>query len=263
MRRIVALLTMVGALALSACTPAAEPAAPPSASSTAVAVAPSETATAEAEPSPSESVDATLSYIATARGTKVTVLKKPDGATKTVIEAADVLTVPDQTPLTFLVKEIQGSWLEVYLPIRPNGSTGWVSADDVSLAATHMSVEIDMEAYELTVWDGEEAVLTTEIGLGTDELPTPGGVYYVRELLQPPDPDGLYGPYAYGLSGYSPVLDEFAGGDAVIGLHGTNDPDSFGRSVSHGCIRVPNDVITEMVEAIGIPLGTPVYIDEA
>ncbi|WP_062530136.1 L,D-transpeptidase [Demequina rhizosphaerae] len=263
MRRIVALFTVVGALALSACTPAAEPSPATSASSTVAAAAPTETATPEPSPSATASEDSTLSYIATARGTKVTVLKKPDGAKKTVVKAADVLTVPDQTPLTFLVKQIQGSWLEVYLPIRPNGSTGWVSADDVSLAATHMSIEIDMEAYELIVWDGEDEVLTTEIGLGTDELPTPGGVYYVRELLQPPDPDGLYGPYAYGLSGYSPVLDEFAGGDAVIGLHGTNDPDSFGKSISHGCIRVPNDVITEMVEEIGIPLGTPVHIDEA
>ncbi|WP_062299277.1 L,D-transpeptidase [Demequina maris] len=261
MRRIVALLTVVGALALAACTPATEPSPSPSASSAVVAAQPTETASPS--PSATASEDTTLSYIATARGTKITVLKKPDGAEKTVIRASDVLTVPDATPLTFLVKQIQGSWLEVYLPIRPNGSTGWVAADDVSLAATHMSIEIDMAAYELTVWDGETAVLTTEIGLGTDELPTPGGVYYVRELLQPPDPDGIYGPYAYGLSGYSPVLDEFAGGDAVIGLHGTNDPDSFGRSVSHGCIRVPNGMITEMVEAIGIPLGTPVYIDEA
>ena len=58
------------------------------------------------------------------------------------------------------------------------------------------------------------------------------------------------------------MLDEFAGGDAVIGVHGTNDPTSFGRSVSHGCIRIPNDVITQLVEEIGIPLGTPVFVDE-
>jgi hypothetical protein len=33
-------------------------------------------------------------------------------------------------------------------------------------------------------------------------------------LLKAPDPNTVYGPYAYGLSGYSEVLTEFNGGDA-------------------------------------------------
>ncbi|WP_062292828.1 L,D-transpeptidase [Demequina phytophila] len=261
MRRVVALFTMVATLALAACTPASEPEAT-AASSTAAPV-PAVTASTTPTPEPSATEQAEPSYIATVRGTKVTVLTEPDGSEQQVIRAEDVLTVPEATPLVFLVKQIQGSWLEVYLPVRPNGSTGWISADNATVSATDMSVEISLGDFTLTVWDGDKKVLTTEIGLGTDELPTPGGVYFIRELLQPPDPDGAYGPYAYGLSGYSPVLDSFAGGDAVIGIHGTNDPDSFGRAVSHGCIRVPNDVITEMVTEAGIPLGTPVYIDAA
>ena len=44
----------------------------------------------------------------------------------------------------------------------------------------------------------------------------------------------------------------------MIGIHGTNEPDSIGRTVSNGCIRVDNDVITEM--ASFLPLGTPVTI---
>ncbi|WP_062521765.1 L,D-transpeptidase [Demequina silvatica] len=259
MRRVVALFTVVTALALAACTPASEPAATPASSTPAPVASVSASPTPSPEPSASEEVEP--SYVATVRGTSVTVLTEPDGAEQQVIRAEDVLTVPDATPLVFLVKQIQGSWLEVYLPVRPNGSTGWIPADRVTVSATTMSIEINLKYFELTVWDGNEAVLTTEIGLGTDELPTPGGTYYIRELLQPPDPSGPYGPYAYGLSGYSPVLDEFAGGDAVIGIHGTDDPDSFGRAISHGCIRVPNKIITKMVEKIGIPLGAPVYID--
>ena len=56
----------------------------------------------------------------------------------------------------------------------------------------------------------------------------------------------------------SNVLEEFNGGDGVIGIHGTNDPSSIGQDVSHGCIRVTNDVITQM--AGYLPLGTPVEI---
>ena len=74
----------------------------------------------------------------------------------------------------------------------------------------------------------------------------------------PPDGNGPYGTHAYGLSGFSETLDSFNGGDGVIGIHGTNDPGSLGTDVSHGCIRVANDVIDEM--ATFLPLGTPVEI---
>ena len=85
-------------------------------------------------------------------------------------------------------------------------------------------------------------------------------MYYLKELLEPPDPNGAYGPYAYGLSGFSnnPELANFNGGDGIIGIHGTNQPDKIGSDVSHGCIRVSNEVITEM--AASLPLGTPVEI---
>ena len=32
--------------------------------------------------------------------------------------------------------------------------------------------------------------------------PTPTGTYYITELLKQPNPNGLYGPFAFGLSGY-------------------------------------------------------------
>ncbi len=67
-------------------------------------------------------------------------------------------------------------------------------------------------------------------------------------------------PYAYGLSGFSNVLESFNGGNGVIGIHGNNDPSSIGGDVSSGCIRLHNDVITRMVEEIGVPLGTPVEV---
>ena len=54
------------------------------------------------------------------------------------------------------------------------------------------------------------------------------------------------------------MLTEFAGGDGQIGIHGTNDPASIGHDVSHGCIRVPNQVMEELNRIL--PLGTPVVV---
>lgn len=161
-------------------------------------------------------------------------------------------------PLVFLVKERQGDWLNVYLPVRPNGSTGWVRAADVNVVSNRYSIDIALGGHRLVVHDGDKVVLDEPIGVGTAKTPTPGGVYYIKELLQPPDPNGPYGPYAYGLSGFSNVIDEFKGGDGVIGIHGTNEPEAIGTDVSHGCIRMSNEAILELVPVL--PLGTPVHI---
>jgi hypothetical protein len=41
-------------------------------------------------------------------------------------------------------------------------------------------------------------------------------------------------------------------------LHGTDDPTSIGRSVSHGCVRLRNEDIETLFNIV--PVGTPVYI---
>jgi lipoprotein-anchoring transpeptidase ErfK/SrfK len=41
-------------------------------------------------------------------------------------------------------------------------------------------------------------------------------------------------------------------------LHGTNEPESVGRSVSHGCVRLRNEDIETLFRMV--PIGTPVFI---
>ena len=163
-------------------------------------------------------------------------------------------------PLVFLVKTQQpaSDAVEVYLPVRPNGSTGWVNDTDVRLVENAYRIKIDLSDHRLTLYERNVEVLIEPVGLGKADVPTPGGIFFIKELLQPPNPHGPYGPYAYGLSGFSTVLTDFAGGDGVIGIHGTNDPSSVGKDSSHGCIRMHNDAIKDLVAVL--PLGTPVEI---
>ncbi len=44
-------------------------------------------------------------------------------------------------------------------------------------------------------------------------------------------------------------------------IHGTDDEDSIGKRVSHGCVRVPSDMLQEIWDATKV--GTPVYIFES
>jgi L,D-transpeptidase YbiS len=46
-------------------------------------------------------------------------------------------------------------------------------------------------------------------------------------------------------------------GERVM-IHGTNDPKSIGRRVSHGCIRVPNDMLSLLWKEVEV--GTEVHI---
>lgn len=164
-------------------------------------------------------------------------------------------------PLTFLVKDkatVDTDWVSVYLPIRPNGSSGYVKASDVILSPHDWRIEVRLGEFNLKVYQGDELFLDAPIGVAKNNTPTPGGLYYTTELLQPPDPNGPYGTYAYGLSGFSDVLTSFNGGPGQLGIHGTNTPEAIGTQVSSGCIRLNNADIEQLAPVL--PLGVPVEV---
>jgi len=157
-----------------------------------------------------------------------------------------------------LVRARRGRWLRVLLPVRPNGSGGWILAARVELRTDPYRIDVALRAHRLVVRRGHRVVLRTPIGVGRAVTPTPRGLAFVTALLRQPDPHGLYGPWAFGLSLYSPVLSSFGGGPGQVGIHGTDAPAGIGRDVSHGCIRVPNAAIERLARIL--PLGTPVRI---
>jgi lipoprotein-anchoring transpeptidase ErfK/SrfK len=162
-------------------------------------------------------------------------------------------------PQTFLVESQQpDGWTEVLLPVRPNGSTGWVHTSDVTIGANPYRISVVLGAHTITVTKARDVVYTGPVAVGAPDTPTPTGNYYLYVLLQAPDPSGPYGPYAYGLSSHSDALATFDGGDAEIGIHGNDDASALGQSVSHGCIRMDNGAITLL--AGQLPLGTPVDV---
>lgn len=150
-------------------------------------------------------------------------------------------------------------WYEVALPTRPNGSTGWVPADSVTLARTPFRVFVDLGDRTLRVEEDGSGVFTAEVAIGTDDNPTPTNGTFLTELIENTDPDGAYGPYAFGLALHSDTLTEFAGGPGQVGIHGTNQPAKIGQKVSHGCVRLRNSDVQDLVD-LGLPLGAPVFI---
>jgi lipoprotein-anchoring transpeptidase ErfK/SrfK len=204
---------------------------------------------------PSIRLGAPASLVANVNGRVAVVYRRP-GATRRWRSLAN--PTADGTPLVFLVRARRAGWVEVRLPVRPNGSTGWIREDSVRLAENDFRVRVVLRSHRLTVWRGGRVVQRERVGVGRAATPTPAGTYYVTELLRQPDPRGPYGPYALGISAYSPVLTSFGGGRGEVGIHGTNAPRGIGHDISHGCIRLRNAAIARLARML--PLGTPVTI---
>jgi lipoprotein-anchoring transpeptidase ErfK/SrfK len=148
-------------------------------------------------------------------------------------------------------------WYRVQVPVRPNGTTGWVRAREVTLARVRTRVVVDLSARRLTLYRGRRRVLTAPVAIGSPATPTPTGRYYVNQRLIPTDPNGPFGPGAVGISAFSDVLTGWAQG-GPIAIHGTDAPWSVGRAVSNGCIRLHNAVLRRVFAAA--LAGTPVLI---
>ena len=163
------------------------------------------------------------------------------------------------SPRVFLVESgpVDG-WVEVSLPVRPNGSTGWVRENDLNLLVLDFKIFVDLSDRRLRLEQGDQVLLETEVAIGSPRNPTPTGEYYVTDVVQLSNPAGPWGPFALGLSAFSDTITEFNGGDGIIGIHGTNRPASIGQPVSLGCVRVPNEIATQLADLV--KLGTPVQI---
>jgi len=161
---------------------------------------------------------------------------------------------------TFLVVDDTSSddYVKVSLPVMPNGQEGWIPRSAVELSTVSHRAEVDLSDATVTVWDGDEVIVTTRAVTGRRSAPTPLGRFYIRDIIAQPTPDGDYGPWILALSGFSEVLETFDGGLPALALHGTDEPAEIGNALSSGCVRVPNDVITALAETV--PLGTPVTI---
>jgi hypothetical protein len=192
---------------------------------------------------------------------------RPTTARRTPLAAGAVVSaVGTKTPegthnlvlvLQRLVTAQGATWYRVRLPILPANSTGWLPAGDLGeLHAVHTHLVVDRRRFVATLFRDGRAVFRTPVGVGAPRSPTPGGDYYVRDLVVGFN-DPFYGPVAFGTSARSRVLTEWPDG-GFIGIHGTNQPNILPGRVSHGCVRMPNAAVLALRRLM--PVGTPITI---
>jgi lipoprotein-anchoring transpeptidase ErfK/SrfK len=148
-------------------------------------------------------------------------------------------------------------WYRVQLPLRPNGSTGYVQASAVRVVPLRTRIEVDLSDRLIEVFRGGRRILRTVAGVGRAGTETPTGRFYVNQLLLSGNPDGVFGPGAIGISAFAPRLGHWPQG-GPIAIHGTDQPVTIGRAASLGCLRVANSIVFWFFR--NVPAGTPVLI---
>ena len=186
-------------------------------------------------------------------------LRRPGGSVLAKFAAVNINRYPTLFGVVGMVvgRDCKPRWYQVELPIKPNGSRGYVQASALQIRTVSARVIVDLSARRLTLYENGKATLTAVVAIGSQATPTPTGRYYVNQRLVPADTSGPYGPGAVGISAFSTVLTGWTQGGPVA-IHGTNEPWSIGRAVSNGCIRLPNATLLKVfAQAVA---GTPVII---
>lgn len=92
------------------------------------------------------------------------------------------------------------------------------------------------------------------MAVGAPGTPTPAGRTFLLASLASVHP--TYSPLILPLGTHSDTPTAF-GGPGTVGLHGWPDPAVFGRTISHGCVRVPAVALRVLAR---VPLGGAVMI---
>ncbi len=145
-------------------------------------------------------------------------------------------------------------WFKLSLPMRPNGTMGWIPASVATLAPVHNRIVINRGERRLSIYRFGKLVFTTIVAIGAPGRETPIGHFYVMARFIPDDP--FLGVFAVETSAYS-KLTEWPGG-GIVGIHGTSMPQLLGQAVSHGCVRISN--AAALVLKRYALLGTPITI---
>jgi lipoprotein-anchoring transpeptidase ErfK/SrfK len=155
-------------------------------------------------------------------------------------------------------------WVRVQLPIRPNGTAGWVRADRVRLSGTRVRFEVHLGSRRLEIWRGGRLLHRFSAGVGRPGTPTPVGRFAIQDPVPTlPAWRSVYGAWTLTLTAHSNVLKRFMGGDGLVAIHGTGTGRGWrvGRASSFGCVILGEPELA--VAARYARAGTPVVIDRS
>ncbi|MBW4419504.1 MAG: L,D-transpeptidase [Myxacorys californica WJT36-NPBG1] len=142
--------------------------------------------------------------------------------------------------------------------------TGPKDASPAGLTDQNRTVRlvVKLKKRRVYVYDGETVIASYPVAIGRSGWETPVGEHQVLNKEVNP----VFTSFKTGNKiqpGYdNPLGVRWIGiwtdGKTQIGFHGTNQPESIGQAVSHGCLRMWNKDVTQLFEQVEV--GTPVSV---
>ncbi|MGA8944298.1 MAG: SH3 domain-containing protein [Thermoactinomyces sp.] len=126
-------------------------------------------------------------------------------------------------------------------------------------ASTNYQIEINKSTNKLYLYKEGLLQKIYSVAVSPDDELTPEGTFVIAVKINKPGWKDIPGG-----SPQNPLGDKWLGfsvnGDngRTYGIHGTNEPESIGRPISSGCIRMKNNDIHYLFKII--PEGTPIWI---
>jgi hypothetical protein len=149
------------------------------------------------------------------------------------------------------------AWIRARLPVRPNGSIGWLPASSLGeLRTVRRRLVVDTVGLRARLVRGGDTLWEAPVAVGGPNRPTPRGEFFVRLRMVPPRASPFYGAFAFWTSGFVPPAWWPRAG--WIGVHGTNRPELVPGRVSAGCVRMRDEDVLRLRELL--PVGAPVSI---
>jgi lipoprotein-anchoring transpeptidase ErfK/SrfK len=137
-----------------------------------------------------------------------------------------------------------------------NTAAGAAQAPVPPPAEPTMRIEVDLAARKLYVVEGGARVATHDVAVGSTEWPTQTGEWKIVQAVWNPEwtpPDESWAeerePRKPG-DPKNPLGTAQLVYDPPRSIHGTNNPTSIGKAVSHGSIRVANAVAEQLARQV-------------
>lgn len=106
-------------------------------------------------------------------------------------------------------------------------------------------IVISIPDRKLALIEDGEIVKVFSTAVGSPRTPTPGGTFKI--ITRVPNPTWYHAGKVVGPGKNNPVGTRWIGlSEKGYGIHGTNAPNSIGKNVSHGCIRLRNRDVEEL-----------------
>ncbi len=126
-------------------------------------------------------------------------------------------------------------------------------------------IKINVPSRTLSLYKNSYLIGEYSVGVGySQKMMTPQGYYKVEKKVIEPIWEHPYKPEgAVRISNSKNPLGQrwigfFEDKNMVYGIHGTNDPTSIGKFVSHGCVRMNNTDVEELFDLVDI--GDTVHV---